>query len=103
MRGRNKPIEHIKIAKERITILFDQAEEAAEKKKKASADRYVEMARKIGMRYNVRIPSTMRRKYCRKCKKFLYKDLSADIKKEKGFLIIICKNCGKKMQYKLTE
>ncbi|MBI4895696.1 MAG: ribonuclease P [Candidatus Aenigmarchaeota archaeon] len=100
MRGRNKPIDQIKIAKERIVILFDQAEKAAESKKKGSADRYVEMARKIGMRYNVRIPSNLRRKFCRKCKRFLYKNLSADIKEEKGFLKITCINCGKKMQYR---
>ncbi len=100
MRGRNKPIEQIKIAKQRIIILFDQAEKAAKKKKKTFADRYVEMARKIGMRYNVRIPSELRRKFCRKCKKYLHKELSADIKEEKGFLKITCLSCGKKMHYK---
>lgn len=103
MRGRNKPINQIKIAKERINILFKEADKAAKNKKIEMANRYINIARKIGMRYNVRISTELRRKFCRKCKKFLYPNLSSNEKEEKGFLIIVCKNCDKKMHYKLKE
>jgi len=102
MRGRNKPLEQIKIARERISILFEEAESAAKKKKTEYANRYVHMARRIGMRYNVRIPSNLRRKFCRRCKKFLYPGLSSMLMEEKNFLRVECLNCGKIMKYKVA-
>lgn len=103
MRGRNKPIEQVKLARARIKILFSEAETAAKKKRKTLADRYVFLARKIGMRYNVRIPSEYRRQFCRKCKRFLYPELSCSRVEEKGYLKIKCLNCGKRMHYRIRE
>ena len=103
MRGRNKPIDQVKIAKSRIKILFEEAEKAAKSKESNFANRYVHLARKIGMRYNVGIPSELRRKFCRKCKKYLYSGLTSEQKEEKGFLKVKCLSCDKTMCYKLKE
>ena len=67
---RHKPQGWIKVAKERIEILFSEARKQASKKPKR-ANRYVKMAHKIGMRYNVRIPRKYRREFCHKCDSYL--------------------------------
>ncbi|MFH0837555.1 MAG: ribonuclease P [Candidatus Aenigmatarchaeota archaeon] len=103
MRSRQKPADQVKIAKERIALLFSQAEQSAKKGKIAYANRYVQLARKIGMRYNVRMPSDYRRRFCRQCKKYLHVGLSSEERQEKGFLKIRCLSCNRLMSYKLTE
>ena len=67
---RHKPESWLKIAKERIEILFSEARKSASKYPKR-ANRYVTIARKIGMRYNVRIPAKHRREFCHKCEAYL--------------------------------
>jgi ribonuclease P protein subunit RPR2 len=52
------------IALERIKLLFSQAEKAKTYK---LADRYVYLARKIAMRYNLSLPKTLRRCFCHYC------------------------------------
>ena len=52
----------VNIAGERIDILFNLAEEEAKAHKFQRANRYVDLARKIGMRYNVRVPSQYKRR-----------------------------------------
>ena len=56
-----------KIGLERIEILFKEAEQNEE-----YADRYVFLARKIAMRYNIKIPEKLKRKYCHHCYKYFY-------------------------------
>ncbi len=52
-----------KIALERIEILFELAEKAEDK----LADRYVYLARKIAMRFNLKLPKTLKQKFCHHC------------------------------------
>ena len=54
-----------KIGLERIEILFKEAERNEE-----YANRYVFLARKLAMRYNIKIPSKLKRKYCHHCYKY---------------------------------
>ncbi len=67
---RYKPEDEVKIAKERINILFNQAAQEFKSDPKLS-DRYVFLARKIGMRYNVHFTSEQKRQFCKKCNHFL--------------------------------
>lgn len=62
LRSRSKPSSELKIAKERINILFSEA-----KKRKEKADRYVFLARKIAKKYNLKIPKELKRTYCHYC------------------------------------
>ncbi len=57
------------IAGERIDILMKLAGKEFKGHPERS-NRYVELARKIGMRYNVRIPKASRN-FCKKCYKFI--------------------------------
>lgn len=90
-----------KIARERIQILFEEAEKAAKQGKFKFANRYVELARKIGMRYNVRIPRELKRKFCKYCHAYLYpgKTCKVRINSEKKVVKIKCFSCNKTIHY----
>ena len=90
-----KPDWQIKIAKERIQILFRLAERELDKHPERSR-RYVELARKIGLRYNIRLPKQIKRKFCKKCNTLLYigktaKELESTLPNLK---LVKCLNCG---------
>jgi ribonuclease P protein subunit RPR2 len=94
-RSRKKPEYQLKIARERIEILFDEAEKAR-KDGPDLAKRYVQLAKKIGMRYNVRIPKHLKRKYCKYC----YSMLPAEGRRLKnGIVTIKCLSCNKTIRY----
>jgi ribonuclease P protein subunit RPR2 len=98
MRQRSsKPDWQQKIAKERIDILFDLAEKNLNKNLKRS-QRYVELARKIGTRYNVRFSKEMKRKFCKNCNTLL-KGTKIRVRTEGKSLIIKCLNCNKLYRY----
>lgn len=88
--------ENRKIALERISILFKMAREVFDNEAKL-AQRYVSLARKIGMRYKVRIPIEFRRMICRRCKGFILpgKNCIVRIRQEREpHLVITCLICG---------
>ena len=60
-----------KIARERIDILFQLAEAEALRGNPRRSTRYVQLARRIAMRYNTPIPSDLKRRFCRGCGAFL--------------------------------
>jgi ribonuclease P protein subunit RPR2 len=82
------------IAKERVKILFQQAEEVFSKDK-ALAHRYVTLARKIAMKVKIRIPIELKRKYCKHCYKFLMPGVNSRIRTRDGKVIISCLECKK--------
>ncbi len=84
----------INIAGERIDILFDLAEEEALARNLHRADRYVELARKIGMRYNVRIPRRYRRRFCKHCHCYLMPSINCRVRIRGNRTVIFCENCG---------
>lgn len=89
------------IAKERIVKLFVQAEENYSLDPKLS-NRYVLLARKLSMKYNVRIPSELRRRFCKHCLSYLVPSKNCRIRTKNGMLIIYCLNCKNfnKFKYK---
>ncbi len=89
-----------KIARERIDILFQQAEEIFDVESSLS-DRYVEIARNIGMKYNVSIPKEFRRRICRNCKSFLVPGSNCRIRlnSKKKQKIVTCQKCGDVKRY----
>ncbi|MBI4162290.1 MAG: RNAase P [Candidatus Aenigmarchaeota archaeon] len=92
-RSRNtKPIEQIKIAKERIAILISEAEKVNEEK---LSKRHVELAKRIGMRYNVRLPKAAKRKFCKYCNTRLI----TGWRTKKGMRYNVCKSCGRTIRF----
>jgi len=87
--------EKVKIAKERVDILFNLAEKEFKKHPERSK-RYVELARKIGMRCNVRLTKKQKKKFCKKCNQLLVPKKTCKIKidSNKKLMEIKCLNCG---------
>ncbi len=92
---KRKPTLQMKIAKERIKRLFYLAKLNFDKYPERGK-KYVELARKIGKRYNVRLTKEEKRSFCKKCNQFLIPNKTSEIKidSEKKLIIIKCMNCG---------
>ncbi|MCD6591223.1 MAG: ribonuclease P [Candidatus Aenigmarchaeota archaeon] len=97
---RKKPAKWLRIAKERIKILFTIAENEFDKHPERSK-RYIQLAKKIAMRYNIRIPKPLKRKFCKKCFSLLKPGKTARIRtsKDKQSVIITCLMCGHVKRY----
>lgn len=88
---RDKKRESI-IAKDRVVYLIKRAEEWKNKDYEL-ARRYVELAKKIAMKYRVRVPRSLKAVYCKKCL-YPYKSGRFRVRVRKGRVIITCLNCG---------
>ena len=88
------------IVLERIDILFSKADECVEKSP-GNAGRFVDLAIKNAMRYNVPVPRKYRMSYCSKCHSYLKPGVSSvhrTSKKQKA-VIVTCKECGNVMRF----
>ncbi len=83
------------IAVKRIKYLFNLAEKKAIFNQIDLADRYVEIARKISMRYLVKIPKEFKRRYCKHCYSYLLPKKNSRVRVSRGKIILYCKNCKK--------
>ncbi len=88
-----KPEYQLRIARERIEILLNLAEKELRKHPKRSR-RYVELTRKIGMRYNVNMPKGFKFKYCRKCGAYLLPSRNVRVRLTGKRLTYQCTHCG---------
>ena len=59
------------------------------------ADRYVVLARRIGMRYNVRLPPEYRELYCRGCSGFWVEGRTVRTRLRAGRRVRVCLRCGR--------
>jgi len=81
-----------RIARERVMYLIKRAENWKNKDYDLSR-RYIELAKKIAMRYRIRIPRELKIIYCKKCL-YPYRDGKFRVRVRKGRVIITCLNCG---------
>ena len=85
------------IAKDRIVRLFQLAAEEFNTCPKRS-DRYVELARLIGMRYRVGIPKDLKMRFCKNCNCFLVPGRNARVRLKGNYMTTTCLNCSKSMR-----
>jgi len=83
------------IAKNRISKLFCIAEINALHGKFALADRYVHIARKISMKYLVKIPDRFKRSFCKHCYSYLLPGSTCRVRIVNGKIKIFCFKCKK--------
>ena len=83
-----------RIALERMAILFHHAEREALQRRPARARRYVDLARRIGMRYNVRVPPEFKRRFCKECLAYLLPGVNARVRIGRGRVVVTCAGCG---------
>ncbi|MDQ1280920.1 MAG: ribonuclease protein subunit [Thermoproteota archaeon] len=93
------------IASERISILLTLAREKI-KEEPNLAQRYVKLAREIGMHYKVRIPLEYRRIICRNCKQIIIPGINCRTRTRTGresHVVITCLICGGQTRIPLKE
>jgi len=86
-----------RIARERISILLNQALKVY-RDYPWLADRYVDLARRLSMRYKVRIPKPWRLLICRKCKRLMIPGFSARVRvrqRREPHIAFTCLRCGR--------
>ena len=91
------------IAAERMDALSVQAAAAALAHEMPRADRYATLARKIGMRYNVRLPRGLRARLCRKCLRYLMPGVSCTVRVSRGRVRTTCTYCGHVHRHPYTK
>ncbi len=90
-----------KIARGRIDRLFELAESVA-REHPERARRYVELARKIGQRYNVRIPKRWKYRFCKRCNTFWIPGETVTVRLKpdpQPHIEYICKHCGARRRH----
>ena len=97
-RYHQKPQKQKEIAKERIKILFKEARKVFKKDKKL-ADRYVKLARELAMKYKVRIPSELKRQFCKHCYSYLMPSVNCRVRTREGKVVYYCMECKKYMRF----
>lgn len=85
-----------KLARERIEKLFELAQKRASDGEMELADRYVELARDIGMKQNVPVPENLRKKFCENCKSFLVpgRNCSVRVNSKNRTVNYLCDRCN---------
>ncbi len=101
MRGK-KPEWQRRIAKERIKILFELAEKEFRAHPERSK-RYVQLARKIGLRYNIRFSKDLKKKFCKNCNSLLIPGLSSKVRIKNKILEVKCLNCNEVYRHPLKK
>lgn len=85
------------MAYERIIMLFELARLEFKEHPKRS-DRYVQLARRIGMRYRVRMPQEFKRQICKHCHTYLVQGATARTRLQGTHISTTCTSCGKQMR-----
>lgn len=93
------------IALECVRRLFELADLRALDGDLARADRYVEIARSIGMKHNVRVPSELGRRYCKYCYRYLLPSKTSEVRlnSRENRVEVVCLTCGRVMYYPYTR
>lgn len=86
------------LAIQRIERLFELAHDEFGQNPKRS-DRYVLLARRIGMRYRIRFPTSLKRLMCKHCRSYLVPGNSSRVRLRGKYITITCLQCNKQMRY----
>jgi len=90
------------IARERIKKLFSEADEVFSKDKKL-ANRYVSLARKIAMKFNLRMPKVYKRRFCKHCYSYLKPGKNLRVRTKNKKVVYYCLECKKFMRFPLSK
>ncbi len=96
-----KPISQIKIAKARTNFLFKLAKENF-KENHSLSDKYVKIARRIAMKYKIRLPSQLKKRFCKHCHKYLVPGVNCRVRIHKHRLIYYCFSCKHYMRHPIS-
>ncbi len=84
----------VSVARERMENLVRMAAAADRSGESARSRRYVGLARKIGMRYNVRMSPELRGQFCSACNTYLRYGVNTRSRLRAGRRVVTCVQCG---------
>lgn len=90
------------IAEKRIIYLFEQAKDIF-KKSPELASRYVSLAKKISMKYKVKISRELKRKFCKNCFTYFVPGRTCRVRTHKGKVVYYCFNCKKCLRFVIPK
>ncbi|HII99094.1 MAG TPA: ribonuclease P [Methanoregula sp.] len=102
MKPRSKKPDAKQISRERVAVLFCQAELAFADHPERS-NRYVELARKIAMRQRIRIDREYRRRFCHHCSSYLVPGQNMRVRVHRGNVVVTCNLCNKITRYRVVR
>lgn len=85
-----------------IKRYFDMAKNEFKIDKKKS-NLYVHKARNISMKYNLRFPADLKRKFCKNCYSYIVPGVNCRVRTREGKLIYYCLECKKYMRIPLQK
>ena len=85
----------ISVARDRMATLVGRAEEASRGGDPSRSRRYVELARRIGTRYNIRIPPMLKDQFCQACSSFFHEGITVRTRLNAGRRTRTCLSCGR--------
>ncbi len=85
------------MAHQRIQRLFELAAHEFSNHPERS-NRYVQLARRIGMRYRVRMPAEFKKRMCKHCHSYLVQGATARTRLQDTHIATTCLSCGKQMR-----
>ncbi|MAF89061.1 MAG: ribonuclease P [archaeon] len=89
------------VVQERISRLFSLSRRVFKESPELS-NRYVKLARDLGMRFRVKIPTKYKKEYCKKCHTYLKPGVSSKIRlsqNRQSKVMVSCLACGNIMRY----
>ena len=93
-----KPEKIQKIGIARIIFLFNESRKAFENDSRLS-DKYVRIARRISMKYKIKLPSDLKKKFCKNCHRFLVPGTNSRVRIHKHRIIYYCISCKHYMRH----
>ena len=93
-----KPKLQVNESKKQIQELIEKAGDIFNKDK-ARANRYVELARKISMKFKIKIKPSLKRRFCKHCYNYLMPGENCRIRTKEGKVIYYCRDCKKYMRF----
>jgi len=84
---------HLDLAHERISTLFEHAAEIFNEYPEISR-RNITSARKIAMKYRLRLTKEQKMSFCKSCNTYLKKGVNSTVRLQHGKIVLTCKECG---------
>lgn len=83
-----------------VESLFEKAQGASSIE---AASEFVRKARKLAMKYRMRLPTQLRRAFCRHCYTFFVQGKNVRIRTSGGKVVYSCRNCKKFMRFMIPK
>lgn len=95
---RPKPRKEVLKAKREILEYFDKAKKSFSKDKKLAND-YVRKARRLAMKFKIRLSSSLQKRFCKHCYAYLVPSKNCRVRLQKSKVVYYCLNCKKFMRF----